>query len=203
MSKYNTDRSFTDSVHWNLAMKLIYEPMTWTAVTMKKEQAKKIDMDDGIDYVFLDENGQLKTVQERFREAKYLEYNDFTIRYRRDKNSHAERRASEFYKIKADYFVYGITNGYKAITPPTDFLKFAVIDLKFVQRQIEAGKIQIKENQKMKTCFIENEVLVCPVNENTDGSSNFFPIDIQLLVQIWGNEVVKFEKGFLNPMSST
>lgn len=198
MSKYNLDKNFTDEVHWHLAMKYIYEPMSWTSVLLKKEQAKSLDISDGIDYIFLDESGQKVTVQERFREAKYLEYNDFTIRYRRDENRHRDRVESEYYKIKADFFVYGITNGYKTISSPTDFLKFAVVDLKFIQLQIKNQKIKIRENQKSKTCFIENDILVCPVNQNPDGSSNFFPIDIQLLVELWGKEVVKFEKGFLN-----
>ncbi len=195
---YNIDKRFTDQVHWNLAMPQIYEILGWTAVLLKPEQAKRLDMADGIDYVFLNQKGELVTVQERFREAKYLEYNDFTIRYRRDTNRHLDRQKSEYYKIKADYFVYGITNGYKEILGPTMFLKMAVVDLDFVKNKIDEGQIVISDREKTKTCRIENDRLVCPINQNTDGSSSFFPIDIEMLVALWGSEVLLLQTGFIN-----
>ena len=42
-------------------------------------------MMDGIDYVFRNGN-TIMSVQERFREEKYKDFSDFTIRYRRDDN---------------------------------------------------------------------------------------------------------------------
>ncbi len=193
---YQSDQSFSDDIHWRLAMTQIYEPLGWSAVRMKPEQARLLDISEGIDYVFLNETGQITTVQERFREAKYQTYNDFTIRYRRDQSPNESRHESEFYKIKADYFVYGIADGNKTISPAKDFIKFAVIDLKFIQTKIDTGHIQIRGDLRQKTCRIENNRLLCPINQNFDGSSNFFPIDIQLLAQLWGNEPILFQKGF-------
>ena len=193
---YQSDQSFSDDIHWRLAMTQIYEPLGWSAVRMKPEQARLLDVSEGIDYVFLNEIGQITTIQERFREIKYQAYTDFTIRYRRDKSTIAGQQESEFYKIKADYFVYGITDGYKSVALSNGFVKFAVIDLKFIQNKIDSGQIQIRGDLRQKTCQIENNNLLCPINQNHDGSSSFFPIDIQLLAKLWGKEPILLQKGF-------
>ena len=99
MSKYKNDRAFTDYVHQKLALPLIYKPIDWQKVQLRKDYAKYIDMTDGIDYIFRKDN-QIKTVQERFREIKYQEFSDFTIRYRRDENKIEDRQESEYYKMK-------------------------------------------------------------------------------------------------------
>jgi hypothetical protein len=195
-TSYQSDQSFSDDIHWRLAMSQIYEPLGWSAVRMKPEQARLLDVSEGIDYVFLDTVGQITTVQERFREAKYQQYNDFTIRYRRDESQIQNQQESEFYKIKADYFIYGIANGNKTVSPSTQFIKFAVIDLKFIQSKIDLGQIQIRGDLFQKTCRIENNKLLCPINQNKDGSSSFFPIDILLLAKLWGNESILLQKGF-------
>lgn len=100
MSKYKIDRSFSDYVHQNLAVPLIYKPIDWKEIQLKQDYAKYIDMVDGIDYIFKNGN-QIMTVQERFREKKYQNYTDFTIRYRRDLNQIKDRHKSEYYKMKA------------------------------------------------------------------------------------------------------
>lgn len=87
--------------------------MRWKPIPLKQNIASNIDIYQGIDYIFRDQYGQIKKVQERLRDVTYQQYTDFAIRYRRDKNVHINRRASEFYKIKADYFTYGITNCYQ------------------------------------------------------------------------------------------
>jgi hypothetical protein len=93
---YQSDQSFSDDIHWRLAMTQIYEPLGWSAVRMKPEQARLLDVSEGIDYVFLNDRGQITTVQERFREVKYQEYTDFTIRYRRDQSTKNDQHESEF-----------------------------------------------------------------------------------------------------------
>ncbi len=85
MSKYKKDRAFTDYVHKHFAIPLIYKSLLWTEVQLRKDYAKYIDMMDGIDYVFRNGN-TIMSVQERFREEKYKDFSDFTIRYRRDDN---------------------------------------------------------------------------------------------------------------------
>jgi Zn-finger nucleic acid-binding protein len=107
MSKYKEDRAFTNHIHKDLAVPLIYEPLNWGEVKLRKDYAKYIDMMDGIDYVFRNE-GEIMSVQERFRDAQYKDFSDFTIRYRRDENKIKERHKSEYYKMKAHYFTYGI-----------------------------------------------------------------------------------------------
>lgn len=94
MSKYKNDHVFTDYVHKHLAVPLIYRSSLWTEVQLRKDYAKYIDMMDGIDYVF--RNGDnIMSVQKRFREEKYKDFSDFTIRYRRNENKVEERQESE------------------------------------------------------------------------------------------------------------
>lgn len=197
MPGYADDRQFTDLVHSKLALPLIYTPMRWLPCQLPAEEAKRRDMQEGIDYMFWDETETLVRVQERFREAKYAAFSDFTIRRRRDENPNPDRHQSEFYKIKADFFVYGITNGQKE-RPETvsNFLKFAVINLAMVYEKIENGLIRV-EPVAANRCYVENGRMICPIKKNRDGSSDFFPIDIPLLVQLWGQETIKYQKGFL------
>lgn len=195
MAPYVSDREFTDYIH-QLALKKIYEPINWEQLHLDKNYASQIDMEEGIDYIFKDKDGNIKTVQERFREIKYQNYSDFTIRYRRDGNIHEERRLSEYYKVKADYFTYGITNCYKEnISHCTEFIKYAVIDLKKIYEKIEQGYIIIENNNK-KTCILENNKIICPIKYNKDYSSSFFPIEIPYLVKLWGKELIVSQKGF-------
>ncbi len=196
MANYSNDKAFTDYVHNNIALSKIYQPINWLPFKLDEQKAKEIDMFKGIDYVFTC-NGNYKTVQERFRESKYQQYTDFTIRYRRDGNMNAERRESEYYKMKADYFVYGITNCLKEnITQCKDFIKYAIIDLKTVYAKIDNGDIIIKDNRQNK-CSLNGSVIECPVKYNIDGSSSFFPIEISMLVKLWGNQIIVAQKGFI------
>lgn len=196
MANYLTDRGFSDFVHQNLAVPKIYDPMNWKKIPLDVVRTLKLDMNYGIDYVF-EVEGEFKTVQERFREKKYNHFSDFTIRYRRDGNPFEERRESEYYKMKAGFFTYGITNGEKLNpTTCTDFLKFAVINLKSLYQKIEQKKILIKDNRK-NTCQKINDILECPIKYNRDQSSSFFVIDILILQELWGNEIIISQKGFL------
>lgn len=197
MSKYHKDRAFTDYVHQNLATRLIYKPLNWKEVQLRKDYAKYIDMMDGIDYVFRKDD-YIMTVQERFREKQYQSFNDFTIRYRRDSNKVLDRHESEYYKLKAHYFTYGIINSSKdAINEDTTFVKYAVIDLKKVYEKIDAQKIRIVDNKENTSKIINDSFIECPIKYNIDGSSSFFPIDISFLVKLWGDEMLIAQKGFL------
>lgn len=197
MAIYSDDRAYTNYIHTHVALPKIYNLIYWVQVCLDHKIAEEIDMQQGIDYVFKDRSGATKTVQERFRESKYQKYSDFTIRYRRDGNIHSDRRESEYFKMKADYFTYGITNGSKLkLTECTDFIKFAIIDLRKVYEKIDCGLILIRDNKK-NTCFIGNGKIICPIKYNKDGSSSFFPIDISYLVRLWGSEIIIFQKGFI------
>lgn len=196
MTPYISDRAFTDYIHKNVAIPHIYNNIDWEEVNRDEVEAEYEDIFNGIDYVFND-GTQLVSVQERFREKKYQIYSDFTIRYRRDKNPLSDRHESEYYKIKANYFVYGITNCDKMhINDCDNFIKYAVVDLKKVYDKIDQGLIVIIDNKKNK-CEIVDDKIVCPVKYNLDGSSSFFPIEISFLIKLWGNEMVIAQKGFL------
>ena len=172
MAPYIDDRAYTNYIHENVALPKIYSLINWQKVNLEQAYAEEIDMQQGIDYVFRDTTGQLKTVQERFRESKY-------------------------YKMKADYFTYGITNCLKFnINQCTDFIKYAVIDLRKVYEKIDNGLIIIRDNQK-NTCEVIDNKIICPVKYNHDGFSSFFPIEIAYLVKLWGNGIIIAQKGFL------
>lgn len=197
MSKYKSDRAFTNYVHKKLAIPLIYKPLNWSEVQLRKDYAKYIDMMDGIDYVFRN-NDAIMSVQERFREKQYENFSDFTIRYRRDENKIEERHESEYYKMKAHYFTYGIIDSSKDdVNNASSFIKYAVIDLKKVYEKLDSGAIFISDNKKNRCEIVDTNRIECPVKYNSDGSSSFFPIDIYYLVKLWGEDMLVAQKGFL------
>ena len=197
MSYYKNDRAFTDFVHKELAVPLIYKTLGWHEVQLRKDYATYIDMLDGIDYVFRKGN-HIMSVQERFRDKKYKNFTDFTIRYRRDENKFQERQESEYYKMKAHYFTYGILDSSKNdIDKSSLFLKYAIVDLKKVYKKLDSRAIFISDNKKNKCKIVDNNRIECPIKYNEDGSSSFFPIDISYLVKLWGNDMLVAQKGFL------
>jgi hypothetical protein len=197
MSKFKSDKAFTDHIHAQLALPLIYNALNWKQVNFNAAYGVHIDKSDGIDYVFLKDN-DLMTVQERFRDSRYKDYTDFTIRYRRDYHKDTQHRKSEFYKLKAQYFVYGIVNGDKAILESnTAFLKYAVINLQAFYQKIETQQIVITNESLKHSRISEDGIIECPVIENRDHSSSFIPIDIVQLLDLFQDEVVISQKGFL------
>ena len=196
---YVDDRNFTDIVHNKLAIPFIYNKLGWEPLNLDIEYATKIDIEDGIDYKLIDRiNGREVSVQERFRDSGYFKYTDFTIRFERPYNMHEERKLSEYYKLKADYFVYGIIDTNKSnVSSATGFIKFAVVDLKVVNRLIEEGKIIINRRLYGRCCKMINGIMNCPVNSNHDGSSVFFPIDINFLLENFSEyNAVLYQEGF-------
>jgi len=197
MSYYKNDRAFTDFVHKQLAVPLIYASLGWSEVQLRKDYANYIDMLDGIDYVFRNGNNVM-SVQERFRDEKYKQFTDFTIRYRRDENKNECRHESEYYKMKAHYFTYGILDSTKKeISKSSSFLKYAIVDLKKVYEKLDSKSIFISDNHKNKCEIVDGCRIECPIKYNSDGSSSFFPIDISYLVKLWGNDMIVDQQGFL------
>lgn len=199
MTFYKDDRGFTDFVHRQLAVSKIYSRLGWNENSMNPDLLEHIDVHHGIDYVMTNEKGMTVNIQERFRDSFYKSYSDATLRFRREFNPHPKRIKSEFYKIKADYLVYGITNGKKfadARHTLTDFLKWVVLDLKFIKKQYEDGQIAIVTSRNTK-CWVEKGILKCPENYNSDKSSSFVPFSIPLLCKIWGSEPIFAQGGFI------
>ena len=196
-TNYGFDRNFTNTVHNNLAVPQIYEELGWSVQDIDSDEAERADMFEGIDYFLTNQHGQTVTVQERFREYKYHPYTDFTIRFEREFNPHIERHLSEYYKLNADYFVYGIINTSKFnVENATEFVKFAVVDLHVIKQLTDEGKIVIDRSVRGLKCVMQNGVMHCPVNYNRDGSSSFFPVDIKFLVEYFSEyRPVVFKKG--------
>ena len=197
---YNEDREFTDYIHDNLAIPLIYSPLNWKVQKISSQRlTENADIFTAIDAFLINiTKERIITVQERFRECKYVKYNDFTIRYKRDFNKHEERKLSEFFKLDADYFVYGIVDTYKyQKEKATKFLKYAVIDIKILKSLFDTNQIIIDESIKGLFCVLKNNKIYCPVNFNRDNSSSFIPIDIRLLKKLFGNSgVILQSEGF-------
>lgn len=182
MSNYTSDRNFTDFVFKQIAIPTIYEKLGWKNFNINEEELNQLDLHKGIDAVALDEKNEKITIQYRFREEKYLNFNDVTLRYKRPNNAYLERRDSEFFKIEADFFIYGIVNDTKASKEVENrkLLKWAVIDLKKLMSAIDNKDIVIDNTIKYR-CKWDNNKMYCPINNNWDGSSNFVPFDVNII----------------------
>ncbi|RWZ42594.1 hypothetical protein [Lactiplantibacillus plantarum] len=205
MAIYSDDREFTDYVHTNLAIPIIYSKMNWKPIYYSDTYVDQRDKKDGIDYQAIDNFNLKITIQERFRDEYAKKYNDFTIRYTRNSSSRPEEKRSEWFKIAATYLIYGITNGKKFTDTRhtlTDFVKYIVVDLQQIRNLVRDGIIKIPENfNNFSQIKIENgkRVLYTAKKRNPDHSSEFIAIDPKLLIKIIGdsiNLVVLDQKGF-------
>ncbi|MEM9673275.1 MAG: hypothetical protein ACFB15_08945 [Cyclobacteriaceae bacterium] len=197
-TSYRLDRTFTDFIHQQVALPQVYRPLGWEPFRLSNSEKEELDIHHGIDRVFSQANGTLVTVQERFRIARYANYQDVTFRYRRDQHATTERRYSEFYKIQADYLLYGIIN--KDSKDPDQiagaaFQKVALIHLPPLWKKLESGEAIIDETASGR-CRWEEERLVIPVNHNRDGSSSFIAWDIPLIAQHWPRQIICYQRGF-------
>lgn len=194
-TNYTFDREFTNFIH-NLALRKIYQALKWEEAHTDSSYLEDVDRNIGIDYFFNDADGKKISVQERFRESNYSRYNDFTIRYRRDFSKDPDRKLSEFFKMKADYFVYGISNGSKVNHESnSDFIKYAVIDLEKFRENIDNQNIVIKDTNSYSSQII-NGVMYAPIKQNRDYSSNFVVFDIRHLDKI-DKKIILIQKGFI------
>lgn len=198
---YISDREFTDKIHNNLAVNIIYPAMGWNVQNINERLQANIDMKNAVDYMAIDQSGktpEIITIQERFRELKYSKYSDFTIRYMRPENTHEDRRLSEFFKLDADYFIYGIIDTSKDnVDNAEGFIKFAVLNIKILKNLIDDGTVIIDPELNGLECVKEGNVMICPVNQNRDHSSNFVPFDICILAQI-APDVIEYQEGFIS-----
>lgn len=200
-SSYSNDREFTDIVHNKLAIPIIYSKLNWNIQQLNLNLSNNLDLTNAVDYIAIDKiNMKTITIQERFRESKYSNYSDFTIRYKRDFNQNEERKLSEYFKLDADYFVYGIIDQNKTeVLNATKFLKYCVININKLKKMIDLNRIIIEENSNKRKCYENNGNLICPVIQNHDYSSSFFPVDILLLMELFEEEdIIILQDGFLS-----
>jgi hypothetical protein len=193
MSFYQSDREFSNFVHDNIAKREIYPDLKWVIQDINTTILDNVDIHNAVDYFAINTNNNIIiTIQERFRESKYSNYNDFTLRYKREFNKDHNRLLSEFFKLNVDYFVYGIINDLKTnVTKDSKFIKYAVIDVKKLLQHIDEGKILINEATNDKICKIEDNIMICPVIQNYDKSSSFVPFDIKILIKLYSDVIFK------------
>lgn len=198
MTYYNDDRKFTNYVHENIAKKQIYPKLNWIIQDINTIVAENVDINNSVDYFAIDSNNnKIITIQERFREKKYLNYNDFTIRYKRIFNKDPNRKLSEFFKLNVNYFVYGIIDQSKIdVNENGKFVKYAIINIEKLLEMIDNDRIIIDESLQSKYCKIEDNILRCPVIENYDHSSSFVPFDIKILKNLFDKEIIIYSEGF-------
>jgi hypothetical protein len=196
--KYSDDRSFTDFVHTQLAVPQVYQYLGWKEKKVDSKTLLSLDLHEGVDYIFENQYNKEILVQERFRDEYYKNYQDCTLRYRRDANVDSSRHQSEFYKVKADYLVYGITNGSKFPEKRhtlTHFLKIVVLDLKILFHNFDKGLITPKYGYKSSN--IVDGKMIAPIIDNHDDSSSFVAFDVSQLHQLFGKKgIILFQKGF-------
>lgn len=195
---YKDDREFSNFVHEKIAKKYIYPKLSWIIQDVNTFMLENVDINNSVDYFAIDKSkDKIITIQERFRESKYSNYNDFTIRYKREFNKNENRLYSEFFKLNVDYFVYGIINQSKNnVDSNAKFIKYAVINIHTLMDLIEQEKIVIEENAKTKFCSVYNEKLYCPVIQNFDKSSSFVPFDISMMKRLFPNGLIIDSYGF-------
>jgi hypothetical protein len=193
---YLADRQFTDAVHRRIAIPKVYQPRGWVEVKLDPTLQLQLDNQKGIDYVFASGTNRF-SVQERFRESKYRSYTDFTIRYQRPSDGGAPR-PSEFFKIQADYFLYGITDGSKHnLESNTDFIKVALVNFSAIRALLNDAKIVVDANLSGKTMVSDSSgVIRAPIINNHDNSSSFVPLDVPVLLASFGKTIIEYQKGF-------
>ena len=197
-TSYQSDRAYTDFIHQHVALPQVYRPLGWKPFRLSDSEREELDVHHGIDRVFSRTDGALVTIQERFRTARYTNYQDVTFRYRRDHHANVERRYSEFYKIQADYLLYGtLDSDSKDPSQLADaaFQKVALIHLPPLWNKLETGEAIIDETASGR-CRWEGGKLVIPVNHNRDGSSSFIAWDIPLIAQHWPRQIIRYQRGF-------
>lgn len=120
--------------------------MNWQETHTDTSYDDQRDKKDGIDYQAVDQLGFKVTIQERFRDEYCKKFNDFTIRYTRDNSQREEEKQSDFFKIDASYFIYGVTNGKKFSDKRhtlTDFIKYVVFDVNSLKNLFRHGVIKV------------------------------------------------------------
>ena len=195
--KYNDDRSYTDNVHNNLAVKIIYEQMGWKPYNVNNDLAVLQDSEYSIDYHAMDKLGNNILIQERFRRPGKTNFDDFTLRYEREDNPEEIEQKSEFFKMKGKlkrfsepfFMVYGIVN-----SSMDGFAKYAVLNLRAFFKHYNNKEIVIDPNSRK--AFIENETLHCGLNRNADNSSSFICVSIPDLLKLF-DDVVVYQEGFV------
>lgn len=74
-------------------------------------------------------------------------------------------------------------------------MKYVVIDVPRLKALIEEERIVINAGLSELRCRVQDGKMICPVNNNSDKSSNFVPFDICILAEI-APDVIVYQEGF-------
>lgn len=206
-NNFNTRKEFTDKVHAEMAPN-VYKYLNWKlddGNSRGNEYLKEANIVDGIDYYVENEDGYHRTIQERFRRSnKAGHYNDITLRYQYPENT--KKINSEWFKITADYFLYGVVPVEKTsdVTSSVKFTKLVVIDLRCFSRLVDKGKIKIGNG---KESYIDkNGILYSGINRNKkrqgDNPSTFVSFNVMDLYKL-DAELIVTEHGYKTPKDIT
>lgn len=191
---YGDRRGFSDKVHKLMAIN-VYKTLKWRLDNSRNiDYMNDADIKDGIDYYILNEEGMHRTVQERFRrESSAKNYDDITIRYNYVEND----LSSEWFKITADYFMYGVIKG-EHPSASSKFKKLVVVDFQYFKHLLE--KRYIKVDKKARKSYIdENGVLHSGFRHNksikNDKVTTFVTFRVRDLYEL-SPELIVIEKGY-------
>lgn len=128
---------YTEKIHNQIAVPRFYNKRGF--INVKSEVGTYADLQEGIDYTAVIGENHV-TIQERFRRYQYRNFGDITFRY----DSKVGNSIREYFKIKADFFLYGIAN-----KTEDDFEWAVLVCVPELIEAIESGKIKydIKENR--------------------------------------------------------
>ncbi len=192
---YRDDRNFTNIIHNNVAEPIIYKDMGWVRIDVNNELAEIKDNLLAVDYQVKDRDGNIIYVQERFRGLNYMNYNDFTIRFKREMNRDETQIYSEFFKMKSNiannnnkfYMLYGFAN-----ERSVDFDKYIIVDLRLI---IDLYLNKILVIDEVDSNIIDGE-LHAVHKYNHDDSSSFIAINVKQLNQICPEAIIR-QKGYV------
>lgn len=210
-SRVNEDWGFSNRVH-EAACNFAYKK----GCIIKKATFKD-DCENGIDYFATMPNGNNFSIQERFRTLNKFTINsqEFTIRYSRPTSISENQKQSEFFKIKADLLLYGITNNEnKNFNVPVEFRRFVVVNLRDLFKAINNDEILIDENldNKRYKPYISNtgkiNAIVKENIEDTSGNSKLLIFNAAQILRLKNYNIIvkeynyidgfKFDNKFLN-----
>lgn len=196
-----TDWNFTDKVHKHVLDKKIYNHTFDNFCSIEKASLKE-DQENGIDYWIFCQNNKY-SIQERFRELyKYTENSfEFTLRYERNNSISNNQKKSEFFKIEADFLLYGITENKKSDFNISGLKRFVFIDLNELFKEIHLGNIVIDENKNNKNQpYLKNNIphaIIKQNHEDKTGNSSLIIFNV-LHLNLINKNIVLNSQGYFN-----
>ena len=187
---YNDDRSFTDKVHDEVSVPLIYSRFGWHDSYAADPYE---DNNFAVDYHAKDINDTDIIIQERFRRSNVAsKFKDFTLRYQRPNE---RQHYSEIYKIYSTALKYVSTPFfmvYGTVTASLNLLRFVVVDLHNFVDEVSKGHIIIGTKDNIFSS-VENDIFYSGLGYNKDNSSSFVSFDVPLLTSMFPSMILASE----------